>query len=76
MTAAQMDAASYAGDLPQASMGYPYFPVMPAQQPMAVPGYYPQYVPIGYAPPGAPARLLFLVCFGLFWFILICFGLS
>ena len=83
MTAAQMDAASYAGNLPQASMGYPYFPVMPAQQPMAVPGYYPQYVPIGYVPPRGPSSATFLglfwfilVYFDLIWFVLVCFGSS
>lgn len=73
MLAAQMDTTSYTGNLPQASMGYPYFPVMPAQQPMAVPGYYPQYVPIGYAPPRGPSSATFL---GLFWFVLVYLGLS
>ncbi|KAJ4208730.1 hypothetical protein NW767_001839 [Fusarium falciforme] len=50
MPAVQMDTSSYGGNPPQTSLGYPYFPVVPAQQPMAVPGFYPQYVPVGYFP--------------------------
>ncbi|KAJ4319562.1 hypothetical protein N0V84_006292 [Fusarium piperis] len=51
---AQVPVAPWVGYPLPGPAGYVYVPIAPVQQPMAVPMYYPQYVPFGFQPMAQP----------------------